>query len=111
MSKYRAKKTEVDGIVFDSKKEAARYRELKLLEDAGEIKYLQRQVRFELIPTQKDEKGKVIERSCSYIADFVYTDCRNHQPVVEDVKGMRTPEYKIKRKLMLAKYRIKIKEV
>lgn len=122
--KYRNKKVEVDGILFDSKKEANRYMELKLLEKAGQITDLKRQVRYELIPRQREQStdmykagphkgeyklGKVIEQSCYYVADFVYKegDCI----VVEDTKGMKTKDYVIKRKLMLHKYGIRIKEV
>ena len=65
MSKYNSKKTVVDGQKFDSKKEANRYQELVLLEKAGVIKNLSRQVKFVLIPSQRDENGKVIERECS----------------------------------------------
>ena len=60
MNKYYARKTEVDGITFDSKHEAERYCELKLLWRAGEIRELMIQYPFELIPAQKDEKGKTI---------------------------------------------------
>ena len=110
-NKYGAKKTTVDGITFDSKKEAKRYKELMLLQDAGAISHLQRQVKYMLIPSQKDEKGKVIERECSYIADFVYIDTKAKETIVEDTKGFRTADYKIKRKLMLYKHNIRIKEV
>lgn len=118
-SKYGARKTVVDGITFASKKEADRYRELKLLERAGEIKDLQMQVAFELIPalyaepTEKYTKGarkgewkqgKCIERAVNYIADFVYFDLRDDRWIVEDVKGMRTKEYIIKRKLFRWRY-------
>ena len=119
MSKYNAKKTVVDGIVFDSRKEARRYSELKLLESAGHITDLQRQVEYILIPEQREpdtvgkrggiKKGKVIERKCSYIADFVYIE--NGETVVEDAKGYRTELYKIKRKLLLERYNIRIREV
>lgn len=109
MSKYRAKKTEVDGIVFDSKKEAKRYQELKLFERAGVISDLQRQVKFELIPSQKID-GKVAERACSYVADFVYKD-KEGNTIVEDTKGVKTKDYIIKRKLMLWIHGIRIKEV
>lgn len=109
MSKYRAKKTEVDGIVFDSKKEAKRYQELKLFERTGVISDLQRQVKFVLIPAQRI-KGKVVERECSYIADFIYKD-KEGNTVVEDTKGFRTADYIIKRKLMLWVHGIKIVEV
>lgn len=110
-NKYGAKKTAVNGIVFDSQKEARRYQELLLLKDLGAITHLRRQVKYVLIPSQKDENGKVIERECSYIADFVYFDIMANKTIVEDTKGFRTPEYKIKRKLMLYVHNIKIKEV
>lgn len=110
MSKYNSKKTVVDGQKFDSKKEANRYQELVLLEKAGVIKNLSRQVKFVLIPSQRDEAtGKVIERECSYKADFKYEE--DGKTVVEDVKGFRTKEYIIKRKLMLYQYGIRIREV
>lgn len=109
MSKYNSKKTVVDGQTFDSKKEANRYQELILLEKSGVIKNLSRQVRFVLIPSQRDENGKVIERECSYRADFEYTE--DGKTVVEDVKGFRTKEYILKRKMMLWKYGIRIREV
>lgn len=109
VSKYRSKKTVVDGQKFDSKKEANRYQELLLLEKAGVIKNLSRQVKFVLIPSQRDESGKVVERECSYKADFTYED--GIKTVVEDVKGYRTKEYIIKRKLMLYQYGIRIREV
>lgn len=109
MSKYNSKKTVVDGQKFDSKKEANRYQELLLLEKAGVIKNLSRQVKFVLIPSQRDESGKVIERECSYKADFTYEE--GIKTVVEDVKGFRTKEYIIKRKLMLWRYGIRIREV
>lgn len=109
MSKYNSKKTVIDGQVFDSKKEANRYQELLLLEKAGVIKNLTRQVKFVLIPSQRDENGKLIERECSYKADFTYEE--GIKTVVEDVKGYRTKEYIIKRKLMLYQYGIRIREV
>lgn len=109
-NKYRAKKTMCFGIQFDSKKEAERYRELRLLEMAGEIKSLQIQVKFPLLPSQKDESGKVIERGVSYVADFTYID-REGYFVVEDTKGVRTPEYILKRKLMYYFHKIRIREI
>lgn len=109
MSKYNSKKTVIDGQVFDSKKEANRYQELLLLEKAGMIKNLSRQVKFVLIPSQRDENGKLIERECSYKADFMYEE--GIKTVVEDVKGYRTKEYIIKRKLLLYQYGIRIREV
>lgn len=108
-SKYKAKKTEVDGIAFDSKKEAKRYQELKLFEKTKVISNLQRQVKFELIPVQHVE-GKLAERACSYVADFVYLD-KQGNTIVEDTKGVKTKDYIIKRKLMLWVHGIRIKEV
>ena len=107
-SKYRNKKIVVNGITFDSKKEARRYTELLLLERAGAIQELRRQVKFELIPSQRYD-GKVVERPCSYVADFVYRE--NGNLIVEDTKGLKTRDYIIKRKLMLYLCGIKIREV
>lgn len=123
-SKYGAEKVAIDGIKFDSKKEANRYRELKILEKIGEITNLQMQVKYVLIPAQREPdtvgkrggiiKGKLIEREVSYIADFVYTDVNGNR-VVEDVKGYRGGGayeiFKIKRKLMLYVHGIKIIEI
>lgn len=108
--KYRSTKTEACGIVFDSRREANRYTELKMLEETGEISDIRRQVKYELIPKQIGDDGRVIERACDYKADFVYTT-RDEQTVVEDTKGIRTTAYVIKRKLMLYKYGIRIHEV
>lgn len=108
--KYHAKKIEVDGIVFDSRKEAKRYKELDILLKAGEIKNLERQKTYTLIPSQKDENGKVIERPCKYVADFVYED-KDGKAIVEDTKGIRTTAYVIKRKLMLERFGIRITEI
>lgn len=113
MSKYRNKKVLVDGVAFDSKKEAKRYRELKLMEDAGMISRLERQVKFDLLPNQKDPDGKVIERKVQYIADFVYL--KNGKVCVEDVKGYRDGGayrvFVIKRKLMLYRFGLKVIEI
>lgn len=109
-TKYHADKTTIDGTSFDSKKEAEHYENLRLLEKVGEISNLQRQVRFELIPSQKDANGRVLERPCTYVADFTYTDSQGNN-VVEDTKGIRTKEYVIKRKLMLKIHGIRIHEV
>lgn len=126
-SKYHAKKYMVDGIEFDSKKEANRYLELKSLHRRGEIRDLQMQVPFILIPAQYEEKieytpkkkkekivKKLVEQKVSYVADFVYT--RNTgEIVVEDVKGYRKGTaysvFVIKRKLMLERHGIKVLEV
>lgn len=110
-NKYHNKKVTVDGITFDSVKEAHRYSELILLQRAGKIKDLRRQWKYVLIPSQYaevDGKRKCIERECTYVADFVYL--QDGEIIVEDTKGFRTPEYKIKRKLMLFLKGIKIKE-
>ena len=112
-SKYHNRKVIVDGLKFDSVKEAKRWRELCLLYRAGEIGEVERQVEFVLIPAQRtrtpDGKTKT-ERAVKYRADFVYKD-KNGRQVVEDVKGVRTKEYIIKRKLLLFLRGIAIKEV
>ena len=114
MSKYHNRKLKTfDGYVHDSRKEAVRWLQLKMMEGAGYITDLKRQVKFVLIPTQygKDENGKkkLLEREASYIADFVYKE--NGEMVVEDAKGFKTKDYVLKRKLMLSVYGIRIKEV
>lgn len=106
-SKYHNRKVEVDGIMFDSVREASRWRELKHQESVGMISDLRRQVKFTLIPFNRGTIRN--ERECSYRADFVYT--RDGQVIVEDVKGVWTEAYKIKRKLMLDRYGIEIREV
>ena len=124
-NKYGAKKiTDPEtGYVFDSKKEYRRWQELRLMEKAGQIQNLQRQVKYILIPAQYEryeryskKTGKrlqdgvrCIEREAGYIADFVYE--KAGKTVVEDTKGFRTADYKIKRKLMLHVHGIKIQEV
>lgn len=125
VSKYHAKKTVVDGIEFDSKKEANRYSELKILERAGKIKNLQMQVPFVLIPAQYEESKeitkrgkekivkKLVERKVVYKADFVFYE--DGKMVVEDTKGYRHggaySVFVLKRKMMLEKYGIHIVEV
>lgn len=109
---YKAKKNKYHAEKsggYASRKEHRRANELKLMQRAGIIKYLREQVTYELIPTQRDVNGKVIERACSYIADFVYTD-KDGNLIVEDTKGMRTEVYRIKRKLMLHVHGIRISE-
>lgn len=104
--------TEVDGIKFDSKLEAKRWQQLKVLESTGQIGNLRRQVKYVLIPAQRID-GKVVERECSYVADFCYY--RKGELVVEDVKGYRKGAtysiFVIKRKLMLEKHGIRVKEI
>lgn len=126
--KYGNKKVIVDGIEFDSAKEARRYSELKLLQRAGQIEQLELQKEFELIPAQYEaverygKKGqrlkdgkRCIEKSCTYTADFAYI--KDGQQVVEDTKGCKDPasagyaKFVIKRKLMLWLHGIRIVEI
>lgn len=106
--KYRNKKTVVDGITFDSKREAARYSQLRLLEKAGQIDTLTLQHKFTLIPGQRNADGKA-ERPVVYIADFMYRESGKF--IVEDAKGFKTPDYVIKRKLLLKEHGITVREV
>ena len=119
MNKYHNRKTIRNGIQYDSVKESRRHAELLLLERAGEISELSRQVKYILIPAQYEpdiigpkggtKRGKLIEREVAYIADFTYM--QDGKLVVEDTKGVRTKDYIIKRKLMLFVHKIRIKEV
>lgn len=109
-TKFGNRKVHYDGMVFDSKKECQRYIELTLLQRAGHIRNLRRQVEYGLIPPQRGEDGKVIEKECKYVADFVYYDNDTGCEVVEDSKGLRTRDYIIKRKLMLYLHGIRILE-
>ena len=111
-SKYGNQKITLDGVRFDSKHEAERWIRLRLMERAGLIYELQRQVPFVLIPTQRDEvTGKLLAREAKYIADFVYRDRNTHKLVVEDAKGVKTELYRLKKKLMLYRHGIQIVEV
>ena len=105
-SKYHAHKTTVDGITFDSHKEADRYLVLKGLEEDGLIEDLRRQVRYELVPAF-DVDGRHY-RPVYYVADFVYVE--DGKEVVEDVKGVMTDVYKLKSKLFARRYGMSIKE-
>lgn len=107
-SKYRARKTTVDGITFDSRREADRYLALKGMEEDGSIEGLRRQVRYELVPAF-DVDGKHY-RPVFYVADFVYVDKETGEEVVEDVKGVRTDVYRLKSKLFARRYGMNIKE-
>ena len=128
MSKYKNKKVCVNGLYFDSKKEAKRFMQLLEKQQNGEISSLQTQVKYVLIPSQYEyyerygKKGqklkdgrRMVERECAYIADFVYIDNASGETVVEDVKGyIRDGAYNIftiKRKLMLYLKGIKVNEV
>ena len=106
-SKYRAVKVENANGKFDSMKEANRYAELLLLQKAGRVTDLRRQVKFVLIPSQTLKNGKHVP-PVSYVADFVYV--RDGHEVVEDCKGYKTAVYQIKKKLMLYQYKIEIVE-
>jgi len=122
-NKYKAKKTVINGVVFDSEKEAQRWLDLREQEKQGLISELRRQVKFVVIPEHREapivgkrggvKKGKIIERECAYIADFVYI--KDGQEIVEDVKGYRGggayAVFKIKKKLMLHVWGIQIKEI
>ena len=107
-SKYHAQPVEIDGIRFDSQKEARRYSELRLLERAGEIRDLQYHKAFVLIPDQRID-GRIVEHPVKYEADFCYYDREGHA-IVEDTKGVKTRDYIIKRKLMLYVHNIRVKE-
>ena len=104
-SKYNAQKS--GG--YDSKREHKRANQLKLMQRAGLITNLREQIKYVLIPTQRDAAGILLEKECSYYADFVYT--KDGKTVVEDTKGVRTPEYRLKRKLMLYVHGISIVEI
>lgn len=108
-TKYGNRKITKDGMTFDSITEYRRFLELSLLERAGAIQGLKRQVRYTLIPSQKIS-GKVVERPVVYIADFTYYD-KDGKLHVEDVKGFRTDVFKIKKKLMLYIHGIQVTEV
>ena len=103
-SKYQNRKVEFDGHKFDSMKEAKRYQQLKLLERAKVIDDLKLQVPFIII--EKSRYGRAIK----YIADFTYFDNDKGMRVVEDVKGMKTDVYKLKKRLMAERYGIEILE-
>ena len=125
-SKYGAQKVEVNGILFDSRKEARVYENLLLLEKDGAIRDLKLQVPYELIPTIYGTKTKIThlktkdkvenvqfvrQRAVKYVADFVYYDIAEGRERVVDVKGFRTKEYELKKKMMLAFLGIEVEEV
>lgn len=120
-NKYHAKKVSILGVEFDSKKEGMRWLLLKDMERAGEIRDLQRQVSFELLPaiwrdevvhlkTKDKVERRLVQRAVHYVADFVYTT-REGRTIVEDTKGVRLPEYILKKKMMLALKGIEITEI
>ncbi len=110
-SKYGAVKTQISGITFDSKAEARRFLELKALEAAGQIGCLELQKKFLLLPSKRNADG-YLERETAYVADFVYIDSTG-DTVVEDSKSSATitPEYVIKRKLMLHIHGVTVREI
>ncbi len=103
MAKYNNVKVKDDGHTFDSQKEHRRYCELKLLQLGNEISGLELQPRYRIAIGEK-----VI---CTYVADFKYFDNRTGEHVTEDVKGVRTPVYKLKKKLMAAVHNIDVVEI
>jgi hypothetical protein len=103
-TKYGAKKTKIDNINFASKKESKRYCELKILLRAKKISNLRLQVPFNLLPYFRDKRTGKMVRPIDYICDFFYWDNDLQQCVVEDVKGIKTEVYKIKKKLFLNKF-------
>jgi len=120
MSKYKAKKIKVDDMVFDSKREYKHWLLLNKRLENNEIRDLQRQVKFILIPAQYEElppgprggvKKKLLEREVSYVADFTYYTTNDDKFHVVDSKGVRTPDYIIKRKLLLYTHGHHIEEV
>lgn len=122
MNKYHNRQTQVDGLHFDSQREAQRYCDLSLLQRAGQISNLELQKTYELIPAQYEtfprfgktgqrlkDGRRCVEKAVTYVADFVYLQAG--KLIVEDAKGIKTPEYIIKRKLMLYIHGIRIHEV
>lgn len=107
-SKYGAVKTQVNGITFDSKREAARYVELLAMQERGEITDLRLQPSFEIVPAIVLDGKK--QRALVYRADFAYEDHLGNQ-VYEDVKGHRTREYILKRRIVKHLYGVEIREV
>ena len=107
VNKYRNKKTEVAGILFDSAAEARRYGQLIILERANYIKNLERQVKFELAPSVM--LGGRKKPALRFIADFKYWDIKKHEWVVEDVKGVVTPLFRVKQHLMATVHKIEVR--
>ena len=117
--KYRNKKVEYEGLVFDSIKEKKRYCELQLLQRQGVISDLRLQVAYELLPaiyeeitiqlkTKTKTQRKLVQRATTYVADFVYV--KDGKTIVEDTKGFRTKEYELKKKMMRSLLGIEIHE-
>jgi len=111
MSKYKAKRTTIDGITFASKAEAKRYEELKYMEMAGEIEWLELQPVFPLHATGFTEEGLTNIKIGKYVADFRYIDADSGREIIEDVKGFKTPLYKWKKKHAEAEHGVEIVEI
>lgn len=120
--KYGNRKVEKDGILFDSRKEAAYYLHLKTLLIAGEIEDLRMQVPYELLPaiyetqtvhlkTKDKTVEKCVQKAVHYVADFVYKDVATGEEKIVDTKGFRTKDYILKKKMMRALRGIAIVEV
>ena len=103
-TKYKAQKTEVNGITFDSKLESERYEQLLWLERAGEITDLILQPEFQVFRGYVNPDTGEKKKSTFYIGDFQYVDIQNHKVIVEDTKGMETPEFRLKWKLVQSQY-------
>jgi hypothetical protein len=111
-SKYRNLETVVDGHAFDSRREATRYRELRLLERAGEIAGLELQPAYVLHAPVLNAAGELVGLKAigKYIADFKYREVASGLDIVEDSKGVRTPVYRLKKKIIAIEYGIQIRE-
>lgn len=108
--KYGNKKTVIDGQVFDSQAEARRWIDLRLLEKAGRIAYLERQVVIELLPKVKYSDARRATPAVRYVADFCYVNVQGER-VIEDVKGVRTPAYRLKKHMLKALHGLEVKEI
>lgn len=110
-NKFGAKKTMLDGITFDSKAEAHRYSQLQLLARTGSIAGITRQVAFVLAPSVRLSGSKRLKPALRYVADFVYSDVRTGKIVVEDVKGVITPLFRVKQHLMMSVHGVDVRVV
>ena len=104
MTKYNAKKTTINGITFASRLEATRFQQLRLLEKAGEISSLTLQPEFQIFQGYIDPDTGEKTKSIFYVGDFRYCDIANRRIIVEDTKGMETPEFRLKWKLVQSQY-------
>lgn len=109
MRKYRNQPVVIDGVRFDSVREAKRWQELKMLESAGKISQLERQVPYELAHAVRLSGEKRLKPAIRYVADFRYFDCEEYAYVVEDTKGHQTEAFRIKRHLMKSVHGIDVR--